>query len=184
MSGREYHLRPRVGPQEVLYENQYQQVYKVRLDFEDFAKEIFVTHYGDRVGVVVEGSDGILLTRQYRYLIDRISWEIPGGKVDPGEDSEAAELRECLEESGIVCLELRPLLAYQVGLDTVCNPTQLYYAQRFKDCGFTEGPHDNEVCGRAWVPLHECISMISGGAIVDGFSIIALLSYKTFIKRY
>lgn len=77
--------KPTFGPKEVVYQNRYQTVYRRRLDFGDFQKEYFVVDTGNRVAVVVEGSKGILLTRQYRYLIDRLSWEIPGGKAEPGE---------------------------------------------------------------------------------------------------
>jgi 8-oxo-dGTP diphosphatase len=36
-------------------------------------------------------------------------WEFPGGKVEPGETPEAAAVRECLEETGVV---VQPLFRY------------------------------------------------------------------------
>ena len=36
-------------------------------------------------------------------------WEFPGGKIEPGETPEAAAVRECEEEAGIV---VRPLFRY------------------------------------------------------------------------
>jgi ADP-ribose pyrophosphatase len=135
------------------------------------------------VGVLVEGSDGILLTRQYRHLIDRISWEIPGGKVDPGEGMEAAARRECLEETGVSSRDLKPLLMFHPGLDTLHNPTHLFFTQDFDRKTEIQGLHNSEVCGRDWVPLDKCIAMISSREIVDSLSIIALLSYNAFIKQ-
>jgi ADP-ribose pyrophosphatase len=167
----------------VVYRNPYQQVYKVRVDFGNTAKEIFVTDYGDRVGVVAEGPQGILLTCQYRHLIDRISWEIPGGKVNAGEGFEAAARRECAEETGILCHGLTPLLTFQPGLDTLYNPSHLFYTRDFEEELNKKALHDDETCGRNWVPLDKCISMISSQDIVDSLSVIALLSYRLFVER-
>jgi 8-oxo-dGTP pyrophosphatase MutT (NUDIX family) len=41
-----------------------------------------------------------VLVRQYRHGDQRVTIEIPGGLIDPGEDPAAAALRECLEETG------------------------------------------------------------------------------------
>ena len=42
----------------------------------------------------------VVLVRQYRHGAQRVTLEIPGGLVDPGEDPATAALRECLEETG------------------------------------------------------------------------------------
>lgn len=173
---------PHVSVREEAYRNPYQTVHRVCVDFENVAKEIFVTDFGQRVGVILDGPQGILLIRQYRHLIDSVSWEIPGGKVDPGEGLADAAKRECLEETGMACGELKPLLAFHPGLDTLYNPTYLFYGTQFGDTGEAEASHKDEVCGRSWMPLDECISMILSGVIVDSLSVIALLSYKTFVR--
>lgn len=142
-----------------------------------------MTDYGNRVGVVVEGPQGVLLTRQYRYLIERVSLEIPGGKVDKGENLKQAALRECMEETGVVCHELKSLLMFHPGLETLYNPTHLFYTNHFEEKNDGETPHNDETCGRNWIPLDACIAMISSREIVDSFSIIALLSYNTFVKQ-
>jgi len=174
---------PRIGPKDVVYRNPYQQVYKVRLQFASTAKDIYVTDYGDRVGLVVEGPEGILLTRQYRHLVDRITWEIPGGKVDQGERYEEAAQRECMEETGMLCSELKPLLLFHPGLDTLHNPTHLFHTRIFEEKTAPERIHRDEVCGQEWVPLEECIAMISSQIIVDSLSVIALLSYSVFVRQ-
>jgi len=173
----------RIGPQETLFENSYQRLYKVSVELGTITKEIFVTDYGERVGVIVEGFQGILLTRQYRHLIDRISWEIPGGKVDLDEGVEDAAQRECLEETGILCRELKPLLMFHPGLDTLYNPTHLFHTRTFEEKTAPERIHRDEVCGQEWVPLEKCIAMISSQIMVDSLSVIALLSYNAFIQR-
>jgi ADP-ribose pyrophosphatase len=55
----------------------------------------------DWAQIVPVTSDGeVVLVRQYRHGDQRLTLEIPGGLVDPGEDPAAAALRECLEETG------------------------------------------------------------------------------------
>jgi 8-oxo-dGTP pyrophosphatase MutT (NUDIX family) len=41
-----------------------------------------------------------VLVRQYRHGPQRVTLEMPGGLIDPGEDPATAALRECLEETG------------------------------------------------------------------------------------
>jgi 8-oxo-dGTP pyrophosphatase MutT (NUDIX family) len=52
------------------------------------------------VARTIEGE--IILVRQFRWGSDDLSWELPGGIVDAGEDPVAAGLRELKEETGYV----------------------------------------------------------------------------------
>lgn len=46
--------------------------------------------------------DGLLLVQQRDYPADAAGrWELPGGRVEPGEDDHAAVARECAEELGV-----------------------------------------------------------------------------------
>jgi ADP-ribose pyrophosphatase len=64
----------------------------------DWAQVVPVTAAGD-----------IVMIRQYRHGAEKITLEIPGGLVDPGEPPERAAARECLEETGYSAGNLRPL---------------------------------------------------------------------------
>ena len=169
---------PQIGHRQVVYQDRYQQIYRVTADFGSFAKEYFVRDSGQRAGLVAVRGESVLLVRQYRLLIDRVSWEIPGGRVDDGETPEAAAARECLEETGMRCCNLKPLLSFHPGLDTLYNPTYLFYTDKFMEAS-RNNLHAHEVVQHAWIPLKCCVEMIFAQQIVDSLSIVALLAYHT-----
>lgn len=171
-------MTPKIGSKEVVYENRFQQVYRVHVDFEGHGRDYFVTDYQHRAGVVVVRNGMVLLVRQYRLLIDRISLEIPGGRVNVNETPAEAAVRECIEETGVCCHELKPLLVFQPGLDSLHNPTHLFFSEECEEVG-ERFIHPDEVTDTCWISLSECKAMIFTGEIVDSLSIISLLAYMT-----
>lgn len=163
------------------YRSPYHEVYRVRLEWPNATKELFVSDYGTRVGVVVEGAAGILLVRQYRYLIDNLSYEIPGGRVNEGERLRDSAIRECAEETGIVCRDLKPLIMFHPGLDTVHNPSHIFYGRKFRASQRRDNT-EHERCETEWIPIRRCLSMINSGMIIDSLSIIGLFAYLRVVQ--
>jgi 8-oxo-dGTP pyrophosphatase MutT (NUDIX family) len=168
---------PRKGARITIFENQYLWTYSLSADFGAYTKEYFVTDYGQRVGVVAVRRGSVLLIRQYRLLIDGLSWEIPGGGVNGDETTEAAAVRECQEEAGITCRRLEPLITYHPGLDTLRNPTTIFFTEDFEEApkAIAEGV---EVVGCEWTPFRRCIEMVFERQITDSMSIVALLACR------
>ena len=166
----------------MVYEDQYQQLYRITADFGDFTKEYTVRDSGRRVGVVAVRDGSVLLVRQYRLLIDGLSWEIPGGKLESGESPETAAARECFEEAGIRCENLRPLVNFHLGLDTLLNPTFLFYCEEVEE--IPDRKFDPaEVVDQEWVPLEKSIEMVFENKVADSFSMVALLAYSHLKSR-
>lgn len=59
-----------------------------------------VRHRGSVVLIPMPDPSSVILVRQYRHAIGRHVWELPAGSLDPGEEADAAALRECHEEIG------------------------------------------------------------------------------------
>ena len=59
-----------------------------------------IHHPGASAVVPFLSPDEVLLIRQYRHAVGDYIYEIPAGKLDPGEDPEACATRELEEETG------------------------------------------------------------------------------------
>ena len=168
---------PKIISREFLYETPYYQIYKVKADLGKFTKEYFVTESGQKAGIVLIYDKSILLVRQYRLLTNEVSWEIPGGKIDDEETIEEGAIRECLEETGMKCHSLKSLISYQQGMDAFHAPTYIFYTEDFSKQSDSYSCN-GEIESIEWVPLKQCMKMITSGEIVDSFTIIALFAYQ------
>jgi len=170
-------LKPVKGKPQVVYRNKYSYVYSQKVNFGTFSKEYFVTYFGEKAGILVVKKDAVLLVRQYRLLINGLSYEIPGGKVDAGEDPRKAAIRECEEETGIRCRNLVPLLNFQYSPEAVYSPNYLFYTKDFTAVR-TFLPVPGEVSAIDWVKIPRCLKMIEKGQIGDILSMLAVLYYS------
>jgi len=103
------------------------------------------------VAAVIQGDDGrVLLARRPAHLHQGGRWEFPGGKVEAGENLEAALARELAEELGI-----RPL-APQAWLSVPHRyPDKAVVLHFFRVTAFTGTPRGREGQTLAWRAAHE-----------------------------
>src|SRR5262245_1864580 len=60
-----------------------------------------VHHPGGAAAVALDAEQRVCLLRQYRYVADGWLWELPAGKLEPGEPPLATAQRELTEEAGV-----------------------------------------------------------------------------------
>jgi len=173
---------PRFSCPEVIHRNPLENVSRVHAEFDGFTKDYYVVEFGPRAGIVAVSEGKILLTAQYRFLINGIAWEIPGGRVDEGEMPVEAAQRECLEETGFFCTDLRPLLSFRPGLDNVENLTSVFYSE-FVEERRSFAPDPAEALAIAWVPIEECVTLVLEQKIVDCLTVSAVLAYRCHLAR-
>src|SRR4030095_3569546 len=150
-------------------------------DFGEFSKEYFGIELGPRAGIVAVRENKVLLSRQYRFLIDAMSWEIPGGRTEKGESPADAAIRECREETVVLCKNLKPLVVYYPGLDNFDNRTSLFYSETVTD-DLPFAANKAEVTEIAWLPLQKCLEMVFSGEILDAMTVAGLLAYQTRVR--
>jgi ADP-ribose pyrophosphatase len=170
---------PVVTPGELAYENQYQKIYRAEADFGSYKKRYFVNDNGVRTGLLAVNDGRALLVRQYRFFKGGYSLEIPGGNVEKGESPEKAALRECEEETGVVCRNPKLLVSYHVALDFNFNPTFIYYADEFVGSLTPKKNASAETNGMRWIHLDRCMAMLRRGDINDSFTMIGLFAYQS-----
>jgi ADP-ribose pyrophosphatase len=157
-----------------IFKNQFVSLYSVKANFEDHTKDYFVVERGPVAAVLVHRNDEILLVRQYRFVIDDLSWEIPAGGIDTGESPETAAIRECSEESGIDCGRITPLINYPLGVDATAGEVNVFHSATFEDNGL---PLNKETVERRWFSTDDVVEMIFSGKLKHAITIIAVLAF-------
>ncbi len=77
-------------------------VYRDEVELPDGRTSVreYIKHPGAAVMIPVLDNGDILFERQYRYPLGKALYELPAGKIDPGEDALQSARRELLEETG------------------------------------------------------------------------------------
>jgi ADP-ribose pyrophosphatase len=120
----------------------------------------------------------ILLIRQYRYAAEGPIWEVPAGRLDPGEDPAQCAARELEEEAGARAGRLERLTTIYTTPGFLDERIHLFAAFEL-----TTVPHrreSDEFLETVAHPLSGVLDMIRGGAMVDAKSIVAVLFFAAF----
>lgn len=128
------------------------------------------------VGVVaLDHEDRIVLVGQWRYTVDRYSWEIPRGGSHPHEtDMLEVAKRELLEETGVSAKGWERLGAVDV-CNGVANDVQTLYLATELTCGGETSFDPEEDITVSWQPFKEAIRMVLDGRITEVCSAAAIL---------
>jgi len=137
-----------------------------------------VRHQGSVVVLAVEErgrEPRVLLARQYRHAAGGPLWELPAGRIDPGESAMAGAKRELREETGITARDWRHAFTFYSSPGFLDETMAIYLAR-----GLTRGaaqPEEDELIAKRFFPLSRAVGMVTSGAIRDGKTIAALLWY-------
>jgi ADP-ribose pyrophosphatase len=139
-----------------------------------------IRHNGSVVILAIDSSKSkknpwIVVERQYRHAANQFLWELPAGKLDPGEDALAGAKRELAEETGYSAKKWKPLVEYYASPGFLGESMKVFTAE-----GMVAGdahPEDDEEIEFRLVKLSDVLKMIEKGAIKDGKTLTSVLLY-------
>jgi len=133
-----------------------------------------VRHPGAAAVVPLKDNGTVILIRQFRHAAGGFIYEIPAGKLSPGEDPRVCAARELEEEVGYRASMLDLLSSIFTAPGFTDEVIHIY-----KATGLTIGRQQldrDEVLEVIEMPLSGAIGMIETGAIRDAKSIVGLQS--------
>jgi 8-oxo-dGTP pyrophosphatase MutT (NUDIX family) len=128
--------------------------------------------------VVHDPERGVLLLWRHRFTTDTWGWEVPAGRIDPGESPIEAAARETLEETGWRPGPLTHLTTYFPHNGTSDATFHLYAAAGAVHEGEPADPSESERI--EWVAVDRLRAEISARRVQDGLSLTALLWWFAF----
>lgn len=152
-----------------------------RPDGRQTTREI-VEHFPVIAVIALDVNGNILLVKQFRKAVEKELLEIPAGGINPGEDAEAAVIREMQEETG-----LRPQKLVRLGGFYSAPGYATEYIHLYLVTALVPGrlhAEDTDEIEVVRVPVTQIPDLITSGKIEDAKSIAGLLMYLEYRKSH
>ena len=140
------------------------------------ARRDVVRHQGSVVILAIDDSRGerrILLEKQYRHAAQQELWELPAGRINPGEAEVAAARRELREETGFTASRWKRAQRFYVSPGFLDETMSIYVAR-----GLTRGPsqpEEDERIATRFFSLRELKRQARAGRLRDAKTLIGVL---------
>ena len=175
---------PKRLERKTIYESEYVCLYADKVEMPDgyIIENYHQVHYPkDAVSIVVfNEKDEILMIRSKRYTTMRIEWEVPAGKIEPGEEPEAAARRECMEETGCTLKDLQYLCCFYPTVGAL--DTKVYAFCATVDTEATSFD-TNEVQGKQWMSVKDALNLLQTNEMQNGISMLSILYALQFREK-
>ncbi len=139
-----------------------------------------IRHPGAVCVLPVTEDGNVIFVNQFRYALNKVTLEVPAGKLEPNEDPLEAGLRELSEETGLSAEKvdfLGDLYTTPALIDEVIH---MYLAR-----GLSKGEQhldEDEFVNTLEMPLEKAIEMVMSGEIRDSKTQTILLKAKLFLN--
>jgi ADP-ribose pyrophosphatase len=171
-----------ISSREVLKNKLFTVAEEVATDPSGFQIQRFIVrHPGSAVMMPVDGKDRVLLVKQFRLPARRELWELPAGRLDPGESPLKAAKRELREETGYAAKKWVKLASFWATPGYVDEKMNLFLA-----LDLTPGeqePTDDERIEIRWFSKTQFTDLIRAGKVLDGKTIIGYFLWLEYKRR-
>ena len=145
-----------------------------------------IRHNGSVVILALDSSKSksdpwIVMERQYRHAANQFLWELPAGKLEPGEDALEGAQRELAEETGYRAKKWRPLVEYYASPGFLGESMKVFVAEGLEPGA--DHPEEDEKIELRLVRLSDVLKAIEKGAILDGKTLSSVLLYDRIKSR-
>jgi ADP-ribose pyrophosphatase len=138
-----------------------------------------IRHPGAAVALPIDtdenGVDHVVLLRQYRHAAGGWLLEVPGGKLDEGEEPEVCARRELEEEIGLTAGQLTALGAILTTPGFTDEKIWIYIAHDLTPVEGGRSSEADEVMEMERIPFSDAVAMAASGDIADAKTVAALL---------
>ena len=139
-----------------------------------------VVHHHGGVCVLAFHHDKVVMIKQYRYAYGEEVWELPAGKLEKGENSYEAGLRELEEEVGLKAESLTDFGEMYPSCGYTNEIIHLYKANNLTEVERHLDPDEN--IDIYYFTLDEVLEKIQNNIIKDAKTICLVLKYIESIK--
>lgn len=159
----------------IVYENPWIRVREDQVIRPDGKPGIYgVVEIRPSVGIVVLNErNEIALVGQWRYTLNKYSWEIPTGVSNPQEDVLATAKRELREETGLIAEEWTPLGTIDNCNGVTTDVATLFLARSLKQG--SDDPDPEEQISVRWIKLAKAIEEVMNDGITESVSVGGIL---------
>jgi ADP-ribose pyrophosphatase len=169
----------------VVFKNNFLTLYEdeVLLYNQKISKRTYIKHSGAAAILAFNHQNQLILTKQFRYPIQKVSIEIPAGKLDPNETMLQCAIRELEEETSYVSDDIRYLTKTHNCLGYSDEIIEIFVA---KNCYLkidSKSQDEDEHVMLYLTTLENAIKHIENGEITDAKTIIAIYHYQIMNER-
>ncbi len=133
-------------------------------------------HPGGAVMVGLFPDETILLVRQFRFAVNEWLWELPAGKLDHGEDPQAAAVREFREETGYTAKDVKKLMRIYSSPGFCTEILHIYLATGLESsAGGQELEEGEQSITVHRIALSKAVEMVEKGEITDAKTVCGIL---------
>ena len=140
-----------------------------------------VRHPGGASIVALDDQQRVCMLYQYRHAGGGWVWELPAGKLEPGEAPLLTAQRELVEEAGVSATRWQSLGSILPSPGVLAETIHLYLAQGLTPAAIAHEQH--EVIEVHWLPLQQAWQRAVTGQYRDGKTVIGLLRAHALLNR-